>query len=258
MRIASWNVNSIKARLPNALAWLSQSPPDVLLLQEVKTVTEGFPYLELEELGYNIEVCGQKTYNGVAILSKRPIEDVSPRLPGDEGDEEARYIEALTGGVKVASVYVPQGTAVDSERFAYKLAFLDRLYEHARRLLAFEEAFVIGGDFNVAPEPGDVYDPEALDGTLCFHAEERARFRKILFLGLTDAYRALHVEVGRYTWWDYRAGAWSKDHGMRLDHLLLSPEAADRLEAADIDKGPRGDKGASDHTPIWCELREGA
>ena len=256
MKIATWNVNSIRARLGAVLDWLGEASPDVVLLQEIKTIAEGFPELEIGDLGYNVAVCGQKTYNGVAILAKRPIEDVTLRLPGDDEDAEARYVEAVVGDVRVASIYVPQGTELGSARFAYKLAFLDRLHGHAKRLLAYEEAFVLGGDYNVAPGPEDVYDAEALDGTLCYHPDERAGLRKIIYLGLTDAFRALDDEPGSYSWWDYRGRGWERDHGMRLDHLLLSPQAADRLEASGIDRGPRGRPKASDHTPVWCELRE--
>ncbi|MSP67424.1 MAG: exodeoxyribonuclease III [Alphaproteobacteria bacterium] len=256
MKIATWNVNSVKARLPIVLEWLRAAAPDVVLLQEIKTVAEDFPRLEFEDLGYNLAIVGQKTYNGVAILSKRPLEDVSQQLAGDAADTEARYVEAFVAGVRVASIYVPQGTEVGSDRFRYKLAFLDRLHDRFRRLLRDEERFAFGGDYNVAPEPGDVHDAERLDGTLCYHPEERARFRALLHLGLTDAFRALNHEQGRYSWWDYRAGGWQKDHGMRIDHLLLSPQAADRLVAADIDRAPRGRPKASDHTPVWCELSD--
>ena len=257
MKIATWNVNSIKARLGAVLDWLGEASPDVVLLQEIKTVAEGFPELEIGDLGYNVAVCGQKTYNGVAILSKRPIEDVIMRLPGDDEDAEARYVEAVVGGdVRVASIYVPQGTELGSPRFAYKLAFLDRLHRHAGSLLAYEEAFVLGGDYNVAPGPEDVYDAKKLDGTLCYHPDERAGWRKITYLGLTDAFRALNDEPASFSWWDYRGRGWERDLGMRLDHLLLSPQAVDRLEASGIDRGPRGRPKASDHTPVWCELRE--
>ena len=256
MKIATWNVNSIKARLEGVLDWLADARPDVALLQEIKTVAEGFPELEIGDLGYNVAVRGQKTYNGVAILAKRPIEDVVERLPGGDDDSEARYIEAVVDGVRVASIYVPQGTELGSRRFAYKLAFFERLHDHARALLAHEEAFVLGGDYNVAPAPEDVYDADALDGTLCYHPDERAGWRKIVYLGLTDAFRALNDEPGSYSWWDYRGRGWERDHGMRLDHLLLSPQAADRLAASGIDRTPRGRPKASDHTPVWCELRE--
>ena len=256
MKIATWNVNSIRARLGAVLDWLGEASPDVVLLQEIKTIAAGFPELEIGDLGYNVAVCGQKTYNGVAILAKRPIEDVTLRLPGDDEDAEARYVEAVVGDVRVASIYVPQGTELGSARFAYKLAFLERVHGHAKSLLAYEEAFVLGGDYNVAPGPEDVYDAKGLDGTLCYHPDERAGLRKITYLGLTDAFRALNDEAASYSWWDYRGRGWERDHGMRLDHLLLSPQAADRLEASGIDRGPRGRPKASDHTPVWCELRE--
>ncbi len=257
MKIATWNVNSIKARLPRVLDWLVEAAPDVVLLQETKTVAEGFPELEIGDLGYNVAVAGQKTYNGVAILAKRPIEDVVTALPGDDDDAEARYIEAVVGDVRVASIYLPNGNPVDSAKFPYKLRWMERLYRHARDLLAFDEAFVLGGDYNVAPTDDDVYDPAAwADDALC-RPDSRAAFRKIVFLGLTEAYRALHAGPGAYSFWDYQKGRWPRDEGLRIDHLLLSPQAADRLEACDIDRGPRGKERPSDHTPVWCELREG-
>ncbi len=258
MKLATFNVNSIRARLPNFLDWIAEAQPDVALLQETKCVDENFPGLEIEECGYNLALSGQKTYNGVAILSKRPLEDVVRTLPGDAEDAEARYIEAVTGGVRVASIYVPQGTDVDSDRFAYKLAFYERLYAHFRELLTIEEPFVMGGDYNVASTPADVHDPARLDGSLCYHPEERRRFRMLCWLGLTEAFRALNPEPGAYSYWDYRASAWEKDRGWRIDHLLLSPQAADRLLASGIDRRPRGKDKASDHTPVWCELSEAA
>ena len=254
MKIATFNVNSARARLPNLLDWLREAAPDVALLQETKVVDEAFPALEIEDLGYNLALRGQKTYNGVAILSKSPLEDVARALPGDPADQEARYLEAVTGGVRVASIYVPQGTDLATERFAHKLAFLDRLHAHAQALLGHEEAFVLGGDLNVAPEAIDVYDPQGLDGELCFHPEERARFRKLLWLGLTDGFRALHPEPARYSYWDYRGRYWRANQGLRIDHLLLSPLAADRLGTCDIDRDRRGLANPSDHAPVWCEL----
>lgn len=257
MKIATWNVNSIKARLPRVLEWLREAAPDIVLLQEIKTETEAFPSLEIEELGYNLAVCGQKTYNGVAILSKVPLEDVVTRLPGDEADSQARYVEALAAApspVRVASIYLPNGNPVGSEKFAYKLDWMERLRARAAELLRLEEAFVLGGDYNVAPTDDDVYDPEGWrDDALC-RPESRARFRALVNLGLTDAFRALNPEPHAYTYWDYKGGAWAKDWGLRIDHLLLSPQAADRLTASSIDKGPRGQDKASDHTPVWCEL----
>ena len=257
MKIATWNVNSIKARLPRVLEWLKEAAPDVALLQETKTVDENFPELEIGDLGYHIAVAGQKSYNGVAILSKRPLEDVITRLPGDDDDDQARYIEAVTGGLRVASIYLPNGNPVDGPKFPYKLAWMDRLYDHAKALLGHEETLVLGGDYNIAPTDADVYDPPAwADDALC-RLEARSRFRAILHLGLTEAYRALHTAPGAYSFWDYQKGRWQRDEGLRIDHLLLSPQAADRLLACDIDKTPRGHKEKpSDHTPVWCELEE--
>ena len=255
-RIATWNVNSIKARLPNVLEWLAEAAPDVVLLQEIKTVEEQFPRLEIEDAGYNVAVAGQKTYNGVAVLSKRPIDVECTALPGDPEDEQARYLEAFTGDVRVASIYLPNGNPVDTGKFAYKLAWMERLYEHVKTLLATEDAFVLGGDFNVAPADGDVHDPESWAGDALCRPESRAALRKIMHLGLIDSFRALNRETGRYSWWDYRGGAWSRDQGLRIDHLLLSPQAADRLAAAGIDRKPRGREKASDHTPAWCDILE--
>lgn len=254
MKIATWNVNSVRARLPRVLEWLGAAKPDVALLQELKCVDEAFPAEAFEDLGYNAAVRGQKTYNGVAILSLHPIDVLARALLGDDADEEARYIEGFTGGVRVASVYVPQGQAVGTERFAFKLRFLERLEAHVRAMLASEDTFVVGGDLNVAPNDGDVHDPVALDGEVCFHPDERARLRRILHLGVTDAVHALHPEAGHFSYWDYRGGDWTKDNGLRIDHLLLSPQAADRLVAAAVDRGPRGLEGCSDHAPAWCEL----
>ena len=255
MKIATWNVNSVRARLPRVLEWLGSAAPDVALLQEIKTVAESFPELEIGDLGYNIAVCGQKSYNGVAILSKPPIEDVLMRLPGDDADDQARYIEAVVGGVRVASIYLPNGNPVDSPKFPYKLGWMERLYDHVGELLDLEEAFVLGGDYNVAPEDRDVYDPAAWAGDALCRPDTRAHYRAVVHLGLTDAYRALHPDAaGAYTFWDYQKGRWQRDEGLRIDHLLLSPQAADRLEACDIDRDPRGRDKPSDHTPVWCQL----
>ena len=254
MKIATWNVNSIRMRLPALLDWLKTAAPDVVLLQETKVQDEAFPSLEIGDLGYNIALNGQKTYNGVAILAKRPIEVETRKLPGDTADEEARYIEAIVDSLRVASVYVPQGTEVAGPRFAFKLRYFERLREHLRTLLAYEEPFVIGGDWNVAPEEVDVWDAARLDGTLCYHPEERRRFRAIMHLGVTDAFRVLNTAPHCYSWWDYRGGGWQRDQGMRIDHLILSPQATDRLQASGIDKSPRAKEKASDHTPVWCEL----
>ncbi len=257
MKIATWNVNSIKVRLPNALAWLKEFKPDVVLLQETKTLNEKFPALEIEDLGYNLALNGQKTYNGVAILSKSPIEDVVTVLLGEPEDDHARYVEAVVGDVRVISVYVPNGGEVGSDKFQYKLRWFERLRARVAELIQFEEALVVGGDYNVAPRSGDVYDPVTLAGTTCFHPDEQIQFRSILNLGLTDAYHALNPQPHAYSWWDYRGGGWQKDHGMRIDHLLLSPQAADRLIASGIERAVRGTEKASDHVPVWCDLASG-
>lgn len=253
LRIATWNVNSVKARLGHLLTWLDTAKPDVVLLQETKCVDGEFPCLELQSSGWHVALRGQKTYNGVAVLSRLPITEEVRELAGDGG--EARYIEAkLANGVRVASIYVPMGQSTESDRFPFKLAFLDSVRQRAESLLTMEEPFVLGGDYNVAPEEGDVFDVAAMEGQVLFHPEERRRFRRMLYLGLTDAYRALNPEPHRFSWWDYRAGAWQRDQGLRIDHLLLSPQAADRLVASDIDKTPRALDKCSDHTPVWCEL----
>ncbi len=260
MKIASWNVNSIKVRLDHVLAWIGEAKPDVLCLQEIKTVDEKFPAEAFEDAGYNVAVHGQKTYNGVAILSKSPLEDVTRGLPGDDDDEQARYLEAVipakNGIVRVASIYLPNGNPVDSPKYPYKLAWMDRLYERAKELLSYEEAFVLAGDYNVIPTADDVYDPKAWEGDALFLPSSRAQLNKLINLGLTDAFRARCATPHRYTFWDYQRGAWAKDHGIRIDHLLLSPQAADRLENCDIDAHTRGWEKPSDHVPIWCELRE--
>ena len=256
LKIATWNVNSIKVRLPALLDWLGSAAPDVVLLQETKSLDEAFPRLEIEDCGYNLAIHGQKTYNGVAILSKRPLEDVFVGLPGDDDDEQARYVEAVTGGVRVASIYLPNGNPVTTEKFPYKLAWMDRLAARAEIVLGYEEAVVLGGDYNVIPADLDCYDPpEWRDDALC-QTESRARFRALLHSGYVEAFRTLHPHRRAYTFWDYQRGRWQRGEGLRIDHLLLSPEAADLLEACEVDTGPRGGAKASDHTPIWCSLRE--
>ena len=258
MKIATWNVNSVKARLEAATAWLREAVPDVVCLQEIKCTDDTFPTTAFEELGYNCAVHGQKTYNGVAILSKRPLEDVTPRLPGGEGDDHARYMEALVPGKKsmlrVASIYAPNGNPLGTEKFTYKLAWLERLRERAASLLAFEEPVALMGDYNVIPTPEDCYDPAAWMNDALFQPESRAALRRIEYLGYTDAFRASNAQLYQYTFWDYQAGAWQKDHGIRIDHILLSPQALDRLKACGIDKRVRGREKPSDHVPVWCEV----
>ncbi len=258
MKIATWNVNSVRARLPNILSWLDDETPDVALLQETKTQDDAFPRDAIEDRGYCCTVVGQKSYNGVAILSKYPVDDVRTSLPGDDTDTQARYVEAWIdapdGGIRAASLYLPNGNPVDSDKFPYKLHWMTRLTDHAASLLEAEEAVVLGGDYNVIPAPEDVYDPAAWADDALFRLETRRRFRSLLHLGYTEAFRSLHREAGRYSFWDYQGRAFESDRGLRIDHILLSPQAADRLAACDIDVKPRGRPKASDHTPVWCEL----
>lgn len=256
MKIATWNVNSIKARLSHVVEYLKEHNPDVLLLQELKTQAEMFPRTEIEDAGYHVAIVGQKTYNGVGMLSKHPIEVEQRMLPGETTDEQARYIEAIIGGVRMASLYVPNGNPTDTDKFTYKLAWMDRLIGHVRTLLACEEAFALCGDYNVCPADEDVFDPDGFAGDALCHPETRFRFRTLCYLGLTDAIRARHAQAGLYTFWDYQGGCWQNDHGLRIDHMLLSPQAADRLVDSGVDKGPRGKVKPSDHTPVWCELAD--
>lgn len=259
MKIASWNVNSIKIRRENVLRWLKEQTPDIVCLQEIKCADDAFPTGDFEDFGYNAAVHGQKTFNGVAILSKMPFDEVITGLPGDDGDDQARYIEAVvsvpSGALRIASIYLPNGNPPDTEKFAYKLRWMERLRAHARALLAHEEPFVLAGDYNVIPAPEDVYDPQQWQNDALFRIETRRAFRALVNLGLTEAFRACTDEAHRYTFWDYQGGAWRKDQGLRIDHLLLSPQAADLLRGCDIDRAPRGWEKPSDHVPIWADLR---
>lgn len=255
VKIATWNVNSIKARLPNVLAWLGEAKPDIVLLQELKCQEEGFPRLELQAAGYQALVVGQKAYNGVAILSTAPITPRLQRLPGDESDEQARYLEGETHGLVVASLYLPNGNPVETEKFPYKLAWMRRLQRHAASLLLQEQATILGGDYNAIPADSDCYDPKVWRGDALYRPETQAAFRRLVNQGWCEAFRALHPSQRAYSFWDYQAGAWDQNHGIRIDHLLLSPQATDRLQQCEIDKGPRGKEKASDHTPVWCTLQ---
>ena len=253
MRIATWNVNSVNARLETVLAWFREAQPEVACLQEIKCIDEKFPAEAFENLGYNVAVHGQKAYNGVALLSKTPLEDVMCGLPGDEGDEQARYLEAVVSGpcpVRVAAIYLPNGNPVATDKFAYKLGWMRRLRARAQALLALEEPLVLAGDYNVIPEPADVHDPVAWSGDALYRPETRGAFRALKALGLTDAYMAVDGAPGGYTFWDYQAGAWPRNHGIRIDHLLLSPQAADRLESVTIHRDVRAWEKPSDHVPI--------
>ncbi|MGI4876840.1 MAG: exodeoxyribonuclease III [Janthinobacterium lividum] len=256
MKIATFNVNGIGARLPRLLDWLAETSPDVACLQEIKTVDEGFPTAALAEAGYSSLVHGQKGFNGVAILSREPAVETRRGLPGDPADDHARYLEADIGGVRVASIYLPNGNPQPGPKFDYKLAWFARLTEHAAGLLEREIPVVLAGDYNVCPTAEDVFSEVAMTSDALVQPETRAAFRRLCFQGWTDAIRSI-VPTGRaYTFWDYQAGAWPRDAGLRIDHLLLSPHAADRLTHAGIDRAVRGGERASDHVPAWIELRD--
>jgi exodeoxyribonuclease-3 len=263
MRIATWNVNSIKQRVGHLVGFLDEAKPDVVCLQELKTQDEGFPRAEIEAAGYAVETLGQKAYNGVALLVRAPLamSEIRRGLPGDDTDEQARYVEALVSGdgvrpVRVASIYLPNGNPVDSPKYPYKLGFLERLRVHARALREAEEAVVLAGDYNVIPEPEDAADPEAWRADALFLPQSRAAFRALLAEGYTDALRACDPRPGLYTFWDYQAGAWNRNAGIRIDHLLLSPQAADRLVSASVQKHLRGLEKPSDHVPVTAELTD--
>jgi exodeoxyribonuclease-3 len=257
MRIATWNVNSIKQRLEHLLRVLEEVQPDVICLQELKCVDEAFPRLEIEDLGYNVATYGQKAYNGVAILSKRPLEDPRRNLPG-EPDEQARYLEGVIstdkGAVRVASIYLPNGNPIGTPKFDYKLAWMDRLKAHAQTLLATEEPVVLAGDLNVIPEPRDARYPQNWVTDALFQPETRAKFRELLNTGFEDALRTCDDGEGHYTFWDYQAGGWQRNNGIRIDHFLLSPQATDRLAGVAIRKETRGWDKPSDHVPVVLEL----
>ncbi|NEU12127.1 exodeoxyribonuclease III [Methylobacterium sp. BTF04] len=261
MRIATWNVNSIKQRVGHLVAFLDEAKPDVVCLQELKCQDEGFPRAEIEAAGYAVETLGQKAYNGVALLVRAPLtlSEVRRGLPGDETDEQARYIEALVSGddvkpVRVASIYLPNGNPVDSPKYPYKLGFLERLRRHARTLLEREEAVVLAGDYNVIPEPEDAADPAAWVSDALFLPQTRAAFRALLAEGFTEALRTCDPKPGLYTFWDYQAGCWPRNQGIRIDHVLLSPQAADWLVSASVQKHLRGLEKPSDHVPVTVEL----
>lgn len=260
MKIATWNVNSVKARLDNAIAWLKEAEPDILCLQELKCEDAAFPATAFEDLGYTCTVHGQKTYNGVAILSRMRPEDVRRRLPGDDSDLQARYVEAVfsrSGGVvRVACLYLPNGNPIATDKFAYKLSWMDRLTAHAKTLLGQEEPLVLAGDYNVIPAPRDAKNPEAWANDALYQPESRARFRTLLNLGLTDAIRQIHGDSpGLYTFWDYQGLAWQRNNGIRIDHLLLSPQAADLLADAQIMREVRSQERPSDHVPVMITLK---
>jgi exodeoxyribonuclease-3 len=257
MKIATWNINGVRARLETLTAWLEQARPDVVCLQEIKTVDDGFPREAVEALGYNIETHGQKGFNGVALLSKQRCDEVNRGLPGDDGDEQSRFIEGVistpSGVLRIASIYLPNGNPVGTDKFAYKLSWMARLEDWARQRLALEEPMILAGDYNIIPRETDCHDPAAWVGDALFQPESRQAFQRLENLGFVDAVRAVSGEAGVYTFWDYQAGAWQKNNGIRIDHLMLSPEAANRFVSAGIDRFTREWEKPSDHVPVWCE-----
>jgi exodeoxyribonuclease-3 len=258
MRIATWNVNSVRQRLDHLVTWLRDCSPDIVCLQEIKCLDEAFPREPIEALGYNVVTHGQKTFNGVALLSKYPLEEATPRLAGDNEDLHARFIEGVvslkSGVVRVACLYLPNGNPVDTEKYPYKLKWMSRLQEFTRLRLKTEEPLILAGDFNVIPTAADVHNPAAWINDALFKPETRASFQTLLGLGMTDALRAVTDEPGQYTFWDYQAGAWQKNWGIRIDHLLLSPQASDKLIDVGIDKYVRAWEKPSDHVPVWVDL----
>ncbi len=266
MKIATFNINGIKARISALPAWLDEAQPDVVLLQEIKSVDEAFPREALEERGYNVETHGQKSFNGVAILSKLPLEDVKRGLPGDDSDEQARWIEATVVGkqaLRVCGLYLPNGnpvelnadgTPVAGGKYAYKLAWMERLFDRAQHLMNDEMPALMAGDYNIIPQSEDAKRPDAWREDALHRPESRAAFHRIVNLGFTEAFRARTQGPGHYSFWDYQAGAWNRDDGIRIDHFLLTPQAADLLNDCQIDKDVRGREKPSDHVPVWVDL----
>ncbi|MBD0866451.1 MAG: exodeoxyribonuclease III [Rhodobacteraceae bacterium] len=257
MKIATFNINGIKARARALLKWLEAAQPDIVLLQEIKSVDEAFPGAMFEAMGYVVETHGQKSFNGVAILSKLPLEEVTRGLPGDDTDDQARWIEATVinkTAIRICGLYLPNGNPVPGPKYDYKLAWMDRLQYRARVLLAEEEPVLIAGDYNIIPQAEDAARPDAWREDALFRLESRTAFRKILNLGFTDAFRVLNFGPGHYSFWDYQAGAWDRNDGIRIDHFLLSPQCADLMTDCQIDAELRGGERPSDHVPIWVEL----
>jgi exodeoxyribonuclease III len=258
LRITTWNVNSVRQRLDHLIDFLNSEKPDVLCLQEIKCQTDVFPREAIEALGYHAYVHGQKTFNGVALISRKPLEDVMWTLEGDENDAQARFIEGVLMHqgrvVRVASLYLPNGNPVGTEKYPYKLGWMERLHAHAKQRLTFEEAYILAGDYNIIPTAQDAARPEKWKGDALFLPQSRAHFQALLNLGYTDAVRACSQETGLYTFWDYTSGAWPKDEGIRIDHLLTSPQATDALTGFEIHKDYRGREKPSDHVPVSIQL----
>ncbi|MCT4556189.1 MAG: exodeoxyribonuclease III [Pelagimonas sp.] len=258
MKIATFNINGIKARLPALLDWLDETSPDIVLCQEIKSVDDAFPVEPFEDRGYNVATHGQKSFNGVAILSKLPLEDVTRGLPGDDSDEQARWIEATVVGThqacRICGLYLPNGNPTPGPKYDYKLAWMERLHARAQELMMGNMPALMAGDYNIIPQAEDAAKPDSWREDALFRPESRAAFRKILNLGFTEAFRARNQAPGQYSFWDYQAGAWQRNNGIRIDHFLLTPEAADLLKDCQIDKAYRGREKPSDHVPVWIEL----
>lgn len=254
LTIATFNVNGIKARLPRLIEWLDETRPDVACLQEIKTQDDGFPAADLRAIGYHAIWHGQKGFNGVAILAREAPVEVQRGLAGDPDDEQSRYLEAEVAGVRIASIYLPNGNPQPGPKFDYKLRWMDRLSARMAQVAAEEVPAVMIGDYNVVPADRDIWDPRAMADDALMQPESRAAYRRLLNMGWTDALGLKNPRGGVWTYWDYQAGAWARDHGFRIDHALLSPEAADRLQAAGVDKVFRGREKASDHAPVWVRL----
>ena len=257
MKIASFNINGIKARATALCDWLDEAAPDVALLQEIKSVDEGFPSELFEDRGYNVATHGQKSFNGVAILSKLPLEDITRGLPGDPEDEQARWIEATVVGkqaLRICGLYLPNGNPVPGPKYDYKLAWMDRLYRRAQELIQDPMPALMAGDYNIIPQAEDAARPDTWTKDALFLPQSRDKFRTIVNLGFTDAFRARHHGAGHYSFWDYQAGAWNRNDGIRIDHFLLTPSCADALQDCQIDHQIRGREKPSDHVPIWVKL----
>lgn len=258
MKIATFNINGIKARAQALPDWLDAAQPDIALLQEIKSVDENFPREIFEDRGYNVETHGQKSFNGVAMLSKYPLEDVTRGLPGDDSDEQARWIEATVVGeaqaLRVCGLYLPNGNPVPGPKYDYKLAWMARMQARAEALLAEEMPFLMAGDYNIIPQAEDAARPEAWRQDALFRLESRSAYRRLLNLGLTEAFRSRDPRPGQYSFWDYQAGAWNRDDGIRIDHFLMSPAVADMMTDCGIDRDVRGHEKPSDHVPVWVDL----
>jgi exodeoxyribonuclease III len=257
MKIATFNINGIKARINALTVWLNEASPDVVLLQEIKSVDENFPREHFEDMGYQVETHGQKSFNGVAILSKFPLEDIKRGLPGDEADEQARWIEATImcdTAIRVCGLYLPNGNPAPGSKYDYKLKWMKRLKQRAEELIASEEPALMAGDYNIIAQPEDAAEPKKWQDDALYLLKSRAAFRAILNIGFTEAFRTVHQGPGHYSFWDYQAGSWQRNNGIRIDHFLLTPQCADLLVDCNIDFRIRSRERPSDHVPVWINL----